>query len=159
MSDRYLARKFSVRASGRTLVLRQRPLEKPEHRVMMALLWALYLPAYPELRIDVPVGVRYRPDLVQLDGAGAPLLWGECGAVGAAKLQHLCRHYRATHLVFSKWAVRLDPVADQIAEALRGVKRSAPVELIGFSATAGAAIGPTGDISIAFADVERRVWP
>ena len=158
MSERYLERKFSVRAHGKTLVLHKHRLEKAEHRVMMALLWALYLPAYPDLRVDVAVGSRYRPDLVQLDGAGEPLFWGESGAVGAEKLSHLCRRYRTTHLVFAKWNTRLDPIAAQIEDALRDVRRTAPAELIGFPADAANHIGENGDIAITFGDVERRRW-
>jgi hypothetical protein len=158
MSQRYLPQKFSVRAHGKTLVLRKGSLEKGEHRLMMALLWALYLPQYPGLRVDVPVGSRYRPDLVQLDDAGQPAFWGESGAVGAAKLDYLVRHFRATHLVLAKWATRLDPVAAQVEAALARSRRSAPVELIGFPADSARHIDDTGDIGIAFADVERRVW-
>lgn len=158
MSERYLERKFTVRAHGKTLVLHKRPIEKPEHRVMMALLWALYLPTYPMMRIDVPIGSRYRPDLVQLDATGAPVFWGESGAVGADKLAYLCRHYAATHLIIAKWTPRLDPVAAQIDLALAGVRRSAPLELIGFSGDAAQYIAADGTVSITFADVERRIW-
>ncbi len=158
MSERYLERKFSVRAHGRTLVLHKHRLEKLEHRVMMALLWALYLPSYPALRVDIAVNSRYRPDLVELDGAGEPIFWGECGAVGTEKLRHLCRRYSATHLVFAKWSVRLDPIAAQIEGVLRGLKRSAPVELIAFPADSGRHIDEHGTITIQASDLERRVW-
>ena len=82
MSDLYLRRKLTFHAHGRTLVLVKRSNEKIEHRLMMALLWALYLPRYPDLRVDVPIGARYRPDLVQLRPEGQPLLWAEAGEVG-----------------------------------------------------------------------------
>jgi len=53
MSELYLRRKLTVSAHGRSLVLVKHANEKLEHRLMMALLWALYLPHYPELRVDV----------------------------------------------------------------------------------------------------------
>src|SRR5262245_35698195 len=95
----YLRRKLTFHASGRTLVLVKRSNEMIENRLMMALLWALYLPQYPSLRIDVPIGARYRPDLVELGADGRPVFWGECGEVGLEKLGVLCARYRETHLV------------------------------------------------------------
>jgi hypothetical protein len=124
MTDLHLRRKLTFRAHGRTLVLVKRPNEKLEHRLMMALLWALYLPRYPELRIDVPIGARYRPDLVQLGADGRPIFWGEAGEVGMEKLRVLCTRYRDTHLVFAKWATNLQPFATALDAALAGVRRS-----------------------------------
>ena len=158
MTDLHLRRKLSFRAHGRTLVLVKRSNEKIEHRLMMALLWALYLPAYPELRIDVPIGARYRPDLVQLDADGRPVFWGEAGEVGLEKLRLLCGRYRDTHLVFAKWAINLQPFAGLIDAALAGVRRSAPTELIGFDADAARFVGSTGQIAIDFDDLTRRRW-
>ena len=158
MSELNLRRKLTVRAHGRTLVLVKRPVEKLEHRLMMALLWALYLPRYPDLRVDVPIGSRYRPDLVQLDLSGRPIFWGEAGEVGLEKLRHLCARHRETHLVFAKWATNLDPVAALIGSALEGVRRTAPVELLGFDADAGRFFAPDGEVRVTPGDVERRSW-
>ena len=158
MSELYLRRKLTFRAHGRTLVLVKRPNEKLEHRLMMALLWSLYLPRYPALRIDVKIGARYRPDLVQLDADGRPIFWGECGEVGAEKLRVLCTRYRDTHLVFSKWAINLQPFAALIEAALRDTRRAAPVELIGFDEGAARFIDESGAIQIGFSDVVRRKW-
>ena len=158
MSDRFLPRKLRFHAHGRTLVELKRANEKPEHRFMMALLWALYLPQYPNLRVDIPIGKRYRPDLVELDPAGQPLFWAEAGAVGQEKLRTLCTRHRETHLVLAKWDTTLTPVAALIERALQGIRRSAPVELIGFPADATRFVDDTGNITITFADVERRSW-
>ena len=156
MADLHLRRKLTFHAHGRTLVLVKRANEKIEHRLMMALLWALYLPRYPELRIDVPIGARYRPDLVQLGLDGRPVFWAEAGVVGAEKLHLLCRRYRETHLVFAKWATNPQPFAAMIELALRGVRRPAPVELLGFDAGSARFVSDTGEIAIGFADVARR---
>jgi len=158
MTDRALRRKLTFSAHGRTLVLIKHANEKLEHRLMMALLWALYLPQYPELRVDVPIGARYRPDLVLLDRDQHPAFWGEAGEVGAEKLRLLCERYRNTHLVFAKWAINLQPVAAQIEAALRGARRAAPVELIGFDADAARFVDPLGAIAIGFGDVDLRRW-
>ena len=156
MSDLHLRRKLTFHAHGRALVLVKRSNEKIEHRLMMALLWALYLPRYPELRVDVPIGARYRPDLVQLGADGRPIFWAEAGEVGAEKLRLLCARYRDTHLVFAKWAINTQPFAAMIESAMRGVRRQAPVELIGFDADAARFVDATGNIAIQFGDVARR---
>jgi hypothetical protein len=158
MADLHLRRKLSFRAHGRTLVLVKRSEEKIEHRLMMALLWALYLPAYPNLRIDVPIGARYQPDLVQLGAGGQPLFWGEAGEVGLEKLRVLCVRYRDTHLVFAKWATNLQPFAAMIDSAVAGVPRRAPIELLGFDADAARFVDAAGQIAIGFEDVIRRCW-
>jgi hypothetical protein len=158
MNELPLRRKLTFYAHGRTLVLIKHANEKLEHRLMMALLWALYLPHYPDLRVDVPIGARYRPDLVQLDFENRPVFWGEAGEVGAEKLRLLCTRYRDTHLVFAKWATNLQPFAAQIEAALRGVQRRASIELIGFDAEAARFIAPNGAIAIEPGDVERRRW-
>ncbi len=158
MSERHLRRKLTFYAYGKTLVLVKRSQEKIEHRLMMALLWALYVPQYPDMRIDVPIGTRYQPDLVQLNPMGEPLFWGEAGEVSAEKLRVLCTRYRHTHLVFAKWATNLTPVAAMIQRALGSTRRSAPVELIGFGEHAAQFVDETGTITISFSDVERHVW-
>lgn len=158
MSERLLPRKLSFRAHGRALVLAKRAGEKPEHRLMMALLWAAYLPRYPALRIDVPIGGRYRPDLVQLGPDGQPEFWGEAGAVGAEKLRTLCARYRDTHLVFARWERDPRSFAAQLEAALAGLRRTAPVELIGFDEDDLAAIDPDGSIEIDPAGLRLRRW-
>jgi hypothetical protein len=158
VSERLLPRKLSFRAHGRTLVLDKRAGEKPEHRLMMALLWAAYLPRYPGVRIDVPIGGRYRPDLVQLGPDGRPEFWGECGAVGAEKLRALCARYRATHLVFARWERDPRAFAAQIEAALAGLRRQAPVELIALDESDLDTIDPTGTIELDPAALRLRRW-
>ena len=130
-----LRRKLTVRAHGRTLVLVKRAEESGAHVVQKALLWVRYLPAYPALRVEqhLPFPSRYKPDLYALDATGQDVaFWGECGVVSAEKLRALLRGRPACHFVFSRWAVRTDPFAAQIDAALVGVRRRAPVELLGF---------------------------
>ena len=158
MTELHLRRKLTFSAHGRTLVLVKHANEKLEHRLMMALLWVLYLPRYPDLRFDVPIGARYRPDLVQLDSDRRPVFWGEAGEVGAPKLRLLCARYPNTHLVFAKWAVGLQPFAAQIDAAARTARRSAPIELIGFGGDADRFVDAHGRIAIERGDVERRSW-
>jgi hypothetical protein len=155
-----LRRKLTVRAHGQTLVLVKRPIESAEHVLQKALLWALYLPQYPDLRVEValPTPSRYKPDLLALDNQQQPHFWGECGVVSLAKLRFLLNRYRRTHFVFSKWNTRLDPFAELIEDALERTRRVASVELIGFDASAADAITADGTITITEKDVEARRW-
>ncbi|CAA9212540.1 MAG: hypothetical protein AVDCRST_MAG26-169 [uncultured Chloroflexia bacterium] len=162
VSDRELRRKLTVRAHGQTLVLVKRPVESTEHVLQKALLWALYLPDYPGLRVEVPLpgSSRYKPDLLAFDGE-RPVIWCECGVVSVAKLDALLPRYRATHFVFSKWGFSphaLDAFAGMIEAALCGVRRTAPVEMIGFDADSAAFIGDGGEIAISKRDVVIRRW-
>ncbi len=162
VSDRELRRKLTVRAHGQTLVLVKRPVESTEHVLQKALLWALYLPAYPGLRVEVPLpgAGRYKPDLLAFDGE-RPVIWCECGVVSVAKMNALLPRYRATHFVFSKWGFSphaLDAFAGMIDAALHGVRRTAPVELISFDADTVAFVGDGGEIAISKRDVVIRRW-
>ena len=159
-----LRRKLTVRARGRTLVLVKRAEESGEHVVQKALLWVRYLPRYPGLRVEqhLPFPSRYKPDLYALDPTGQrPAFWGECGVVSAEKLRTLLRAHPDCHFAFSKWAARLDLFAALIDEALAGVRRRAPVELIGFPADADAWLEPADGAEPGVPDehlVVRR-WP
>lgn len=156
----HLRRKLTVRAYGQSLVLIKRPIERAEHVLQKALLWALYLPHYAALKVEVPLPQpsRYKPDLLALDALHEPKFWGECGEVSVEKLAFLLNRFRRTHLVFSKWASRLDPFAALIARALPDGRRSAPVELISFPAHAVEWIAEDGSITIPPQAYEIRRW-
>jgi hypothetical protein len=99
---------------------------------MKAFLWALYLPLYPGLSVEVGIGDRYKPDVVCLAEDGRPLFWGEAGQVGVAKIRSLVRRYRDTHFAIAKWDTRLELHVGLVREALNGLCRSAPLDLLCF---------------------------
>lgn len=162
MTDRGLRRKLTVRTHGASLVLIKRPNESAEHVLQKAMLWALYLPDYPALRVEVPLPTpsRYKPDLLDFEN-NRPRFWGECGVVAFDKLQDLLRRYRHAHYVFSKWGIPYGrhPFADQIDRALVGLQRSAPVELICFPPDAGRFIAADGTITIDRSALSITRWP
>lgn len=135
--DLHLRRKWTLRAHGRQVVFVKKPVESTEHVLMKALLWALYLPEYPELAVEIKIGDRYKPDVVALDGSGAPLFWGEAGDVSTAKIYSLARRYRRTHFALGKWASPLGPLAEIVTGAAQGLSRGAPFDLISFPDDAG----------------------
>lgn len=155
-----LRRKLTVRAHGQSLVLIKRPIESGEHVLQKALLWAMYLPHYPDVRVEVslPTPSRYKPDLLALDQHDEPCFWGECGVVSLEKLRFLLTRYKRTYFVFSKWSTRLDPFGGLIEEALERVQRRAPVELINFDPSAVDAIGEDGTINVDEQMYELRRW-
>jgi hypothetical protein len=146
--------KWTFRARGRQVVLAKKSDERETHVLLKAFLWALYLPAYPDLQVEMPAGGRYKPDLVQFDAGGAPVFWGEAGVVGERKLRDLARR-RGLHIVLAKWNARLDPFDRMIHRAIRGVNRRAPLELIGFPEDAAEAFLDGRDIRI---DPNRLEW-
>lgn len=159
-----LRRKATFRAHGRQIVLVKRPYERGAHVIMKALLWALYLPQYPDLTVEVSIGDRYKPDVVSLDAQGRPRFWGEAGQVSPAKVQALVTRYRDTHLALAKWDALMAPFTEMVDKALRrsaqrGIARGAPFDLLCFPAdSAERFIDARGEIRITHDDLEWRRW-
>jgi hypothetical protein len=132
--DLYLRRKWTLRAHGEQVVLVKKHNERAAHVLMKAFLWALYLPEYPDAKIEIPIGDRYKPDVISLRFDGRPRFWGEAGHVGRQKVHDLVRRFRDTHFAFSKWDTDLDPFVELVQEAVADLERSAPVDLLAFPA-------------------------
>ncbi len=130
--DLFLRRKWTLRAQGEQVVFVKRSNERREHVLMKAFLWALYLPDYPDLLVEVSVGDRYKPDVVSLDSRGDPRFWGEAGHVSPSKIDSLARRYRDTHFAIAKWDTALDPLIESVRDALDGFDRRAPFDLLRF---------------------------
>ncbi|MCS3667512.1 hypothetical protein GGP77_001746 [Salinibacter ruber] len=127
---RHLRRKLTLRAHDEQIVLVKRKQERIEHVWMKAFLWALHLPHYPDLDVEVAVDDKYKPDVVAMDRRrGRPQFWGEAGAVGPDKTEHLVTAYPDTHLAFSKWDRSLDAVRDPVDRAAQTADRTAPIDL------------------------------
>ncbi len=158
--DLILRRKWTLRAHGKQVVFVKNANERREHVLMKAFLWALYLPAYPDLVVETRVGDRYKPDVVALNAQGRPRFWGEAGHVGVDKIRSLARRYRDTHFAIAKWDTRLQPFVAIVTDALIGLSRSAPVALFNFPVdSAERFIDERGYIRLAHADLEwTQVW-
>lgn len=155
-TDLALRRKLTLRAHGRKVVFLKKPRESLEHVLMKAFLWALYLPAYPDLSVEIPIGDRYKPDVVQLHPSGRPAFWGEAGKVGAGKIASLVRRFPETHFAVAKWATPLDPFVEIVEAALDDRPRRAPFDLLRFPATSGSRfVAADGTVTVSFEDVER----
>ncbi len=138
------------------MVFFKKSFESDIHVLTKAFLWALFLPDYPDVSVEIRIGHRYKPDLVQTSDDGVPVFWAEAGRVGQKKIHDLVYRYRSTHLVFAKWNMNLEPFEKIIKKETASIRRSAPVDLISFPAdSAERFIGPDGTIHIAFKNVNR----
>jgi hypothetical protein len=160
MSDSNFPRKRMLRAGGKQMVFARGPNESAEHVLMKAFLWALYLPQYPDLTVEVKIGDRYKPDVVQMEptrfGDMRPVFWGEAGQISVRKIESLARRFRETHFAIGKWETTLTPYVDIVQEATHSLERIAPFDLIRFPGdSASRFIDRDGIIHITFADVER----
>jgi hypothetical protein len=154
--DLGLRKKYTFRSGNRKLILIKKPMESDRHVMMKALLWALYLPEYPQVQVEVPIGDRYKPDLVQM-GEKGPKFWAEAGSVGAQKLRRILKRFPQTHLAFAVWGQSIHPMMARVRGRRRRMKRSAPIDLIGFPEDAGSRfIGTGGSIRIDPASVDWR---
>ncbi len=154
--DLLLRGKFTFRSGDRKMILVKKPVESLRHVVMKAMLWALYLPDYPGLQIEVPVGLKYKPDLVQADETGIHF-WAEAGSVSSKKLRRLLKRFPQTHFALAIWGGSLGSLEKRILRGTRGVKRQAPIDIIAFPKDADRRfIGPQGRIQIAHANVDWR---
>jgi hypothetical protein len=152
-----LSRKWTLRAHGRQVVVIKKARERATHVLIKAFIWALYLPEFPDLKIEVGIGGRYTPDVVQLDQRGRPVFWGEAERVSLKKTRALVARFPSTHLVFGKWAAPLAPLAKTLGAAVAKSRRKAPVDLIRFPAESAARfMDGDGRITIDFADLEWR---
>lgn len=144
----HLPRKLTLRAHGHQVVLFKKANESMEHVLMKALIWALYLPKYPDAGIEPTIGDRYKPDVVMLNDHREPLFWGEAGHVSPEKIRSLTRRFRRTHFAIGKWTHSLTPHEQVIQKAMTGVKREAPLDLLAFPHQSAELFVDNGHISI-----------
>ena len=131
-SDLLLRRKWTLRAHGEQVVFVKKKRESQEHVLMKAFLWALYLPTYAPLTVEISIGDKYKPDVVGLDASGHPVFWGEAGKIGVQKMASLTRRFRNTHFALAKWGTDLTPYIHIVRDALDGLHRTAPFDLLAF---------------------------
>jgi hypothetical protein len=153
---KHLRRKLTLRAHGEQVVFVKHKQERIEHVWMKAFLWALYLPRYPEVSVEVSVGDKYKPDVVQMDRLRRrPVFWGEAGQVGADKIEALVRRYPSAHFAMCKWDASLDPFVKQVEAAVHGVDRSGAFDLLSIPADApDRFIDAKGGVSLTLDDLK-----
>lgn len=149
LAELHLPRIIRVRAAGRTLVLAKRAGESTAHVLLKAIGYARYLPDYPGLRVEAPIGTRYKPDLVALGDDGTPMIWIECMHVDLGKVRKLVRRYPRTHLVWLRRQGQVAGAVRIVEDALVGVRRAAPLEILGVPDDALVSLAQTSDADAA----------
>ena len=102
--------------------------ETLQHVLVMAVLWKLFRPEYPHMRIDTDIGDddSYIPDVVAtktkinnntdnpsqatttIVDKDAVVFWGESGRMSVTKACALCRRYPNAHIVQCRWGMTID---------------------------------------------------
>lgn len=160
MTSFNLPRKWRLKAHGATNVFVKGSNESAEHVLMKIFIWALYLPEYPDLTVEIKIGDKYKPDVVQMsapafDGSRVPVFWGESGQVSVKKIESLTRRFPDTHFALAKWSRSLQPYAEIVREAVADLDRAAPFDLLNIPQDAPERfINQDGVVTITFADVE-----
>jgi len=157
-----MPRKLKLTAHDQSVVFTLGRIERPEHVLMKAFIWALYLPDYPNLTVEIKVGDRYKPDVVAIDEAealkdvnAAIRFWGESGRVGEEKIYSLARRFPSAHLVIAKWDKNLVPLEKMVRDAVTDHDRSAPFDLLRFSdGDAERFIDERGNVTITHNDID-----
>ncbi len=152
-------RKWKLYAHDQHIVVVNGTREKFTHPLMKALLWALYMPTYPNISIEIRIGDKYKPDVVAFEDdaelrGSLPVFWAEAGQVGSDKIKSIARRYRETHFAVAKWNVNLHHYSNLLEGLLDGIKRDAPFDLISFPEKTLDCIDDDGNITITFDDVQ-----
>jgi hypothetical protein len=101
--------------NGENVKLWQRTGESYQHILMKALGYAMFVKDYPDLQIETPVGLRYKPDLIVVSDQRDYKFWGECGQNAVRKTVWLLKHTDVEKLVLFK----IGQNVEQIAKLLR----------------------------------------
>ena len=104
--------------AGRRVRLWQRTGESYEHILMKALGFAMFVGEYPNLEIEIKIGLRYKPDLIARDSDGSFRFWGECGANSVRKTAWILKHTRTERLVLFKIGQNFEQLVRQLREEI-----------------------------------------
>ena len=104
--------------AGKRMRLWQRPGESYEHILMKALGYAMFAPDYPNLEIEIRVGLRYKPDLIAINEPGDFAFWGECGQNSIRKTHWILKHTRTEKMVLFKISSSVEQLIKQIREEI-----------------------------------------
>lgn len=149
----HLRRKYVFKVKNRKMVLVKRSVESQEHVYAKILAYALYNDRYPHAVIETGVDDKYKPDITQTDLSGRPELWIECGHVSTAKIKHVLKKFRNTHIVFVKFGSNIKVFSGIVAKYLKEfTRRTASVEIVGLPEYMDNYISENGEVSISLSD-------
>jgi uncharacterized protein YaeQ len=76
--------------------LRKGPGESNQHVMMKFLSYLIFY--HPDLQIEASADQHFKPDLVRLDEARAPVQWVDCGQTSLRKLDKISQKNRKTYI-------------------------------------------------------------
>jgi hypothetical protein len=101
--------------AGNRVRLWQRTGESYEHVLMKALGYAMFAGEYPNLEIEVKIGLRYKPDLIARGALEDEFqFWGEAGANSIRKTFWILKHTRTEKLVLFKIGQNIESLIKQL---------------------------------------------
>ncbi len=100
MIEKYTFDLEGPRLKRKKLILVKTDSETRFHIILKVLGYILFYD--PRLRVEVPVGMTYKPDLVIEDETGKPELWIDCGYVPVKKASSLPKKLKNTRIVLIK---------------------------------------------------------
>ena len=109
----------------KSIKLWQRQGESYKHVLMKALGYAMFVGEYPDLQIETPVGLRYKPDLIVVSENRDYKFWGECGQNSIRKTAWLLKHTEIEKFVLFKIGQNSEQIAKQLREEIPGKYRFA----------------------------------
>lgn len=104
--------------AGKRVRLWQRQGESYEHVLMKALGFAMFAEKYPNLEIEVKVGLRYKPDLIARSIDDTFSFWGEAGSNSIRKTHWILKHTRTEKLVLFKIGKNSEPLIKHLREEI-----------------------------------------
>lgn len=93
---------YDFQIKNQKVRLWQRTGESYEHVLMKALGYAMFYEEYPDLEIEMKIGLRYKPDLIARNETGDLIFWGEAGANSIRKTNWILKHTRVEKLALFK---------------------------------------------------------
>lgn len=124
---------YDFQIAEKKIRLWQRSGESYEHILMKALGYAMFVGEYPNLEIEVKVGLRYKPDLIAKGENGDFRFWGEAGANSIRKTHWILKHSRAEKLVLFKIGRNVEQLIQQLREEVPAKYRAGgKLKLINF---------------------------
>lgn len=109
---------YDFELAGRKVKLWQRTGESYEHILLKALGYAMFVEKFPNMEIEMRVGLRYKPDLVARNENGDFLFWGEAGENSLRKTAWLLKHARVERLVLLKLGINSEQLVKQLRDEI-----------------------------------------
>lgn len=107
---------YNFQLQGEKVRLWRKAGESYEHILMKALGYAMYIKKYPDLEIEVKVGLRYKPDLISQNGRRDFNFWGECGQNTIRKTAWLLKHNQIREFALFKIGFNAESLIKQIRQ-------------------------------------------